>query len=62
LCRSAATGEEATKLDEARRRLDAAATNLAYAAIGQADPTDVLTGAIRLVDQASRLIDQATTP
>jgi hypothetical protein len=58
-CRAAATGTEADLLTEAGRRLEAVATNLAHAALGHADPADVLPGAIRLVDQAAAMVERA---
>jgi hypothetical protein len=49
-------------LEEARLRLDAAATNLAHAAVGNAEPQDVLVGSLRLIDHANRSVEQAREP
>jgi hypothetical protein len=57
--RAVATGEEAERLIEARRRLEAAASNLSYAAIGEVDPAEVLPDAIRLIDTARRLVERS---
>jgi hypothetical protein len=58
--RACASGAEALLLQEAAVKLDGAAASLAHAALGHAEPGEILPGAIRLVDQAARLINQAS--
>lgn len=57
---SAGTGDQAAIIREGRLRLEAVASLLAAVAIGHAAPGDVIPGALRLVDQAARMIDQAS--
>jgi hypothetical protein len=59
--RSAATGEHAELLTEARQRLEAVATALAGTILGELRPEQVATDSLlKLVDQGIVFIDRAT--